>query len=189
MQLPTLSSIKRKVRKKMVAKLMRLSLLTLAPLLIICILSLCSSGVVFSQNQTMENQPALKAAPVNTSTFAYNSLGKPDPFRPFINFNALERPIPTKEPKTPLERYSLNQFKLVGILLADKHFAMIEDPEHIGYTITEGDQLGNLSGTVEEIRENEIVIAEPYLDIYDQEQIRKVTIELHAKEDQGGKIQ
>ncbi len=120
-------------------------------------------------------------------TFVYDSLGKPDPFRPFINFNEIERSIPTREPKTPLEKYSLNQFKLVGILLAGQPFAMVEDPEHISYTVTEGDHLGNLSGVIEKINEKEIIVAEPYLDIYDREQIRKVTLKLHVEEnDKGG---
>jgi Tfp pilus assembly protein PilP len=72
--------------------------------------------------------------------------------------------------------------------LADKHFAMVEDPEQISYTIIEGEKLGNLSGIVEEIKENEIIIAEPYLDIYDQQQIRKISLKLHVEEAQGGKI-
>ena len=174
----------------MVAKLKQLSLLTAALFMAFGIFSLVPGKLVFALNQTGEIlKPAITMPQGNHPSFTYDSLGKPDPFRPFINFNAIERPIPTKEPKTPLERYSLNQFKLVGILMAGKHFAMVEDPEQISYTITEGDQLGNLSGTVEEIRENEIVIAEPYLDIYDQQQIRKVALKLHVDEDQGGKIQ
>ncbi|MCK4378782.1 MAG: pilus assembly protein PilP [Deltaproteobacteria bacterium] len=173
----------------MVAKLKQLSLLTAALFMAFGILSLVPGKLVFALNQTGEVKPAITMSQGNHPTFSYDSLGKPDPFRPFINFNAIERPIPTEEPKTPLERYSLNQFKLVGILLADKHFAMVEDPEQISYTIIEGEKLGNLSGTVEEIRENEIIIAEPYLDIYDQQQIRKITLKLHVEEDPGGKIQ
>ena len=173
----------------MVAKLKQLSLLTAALFMAFGISSLVPGKLVFALNQTGEVNPAITMPQGNHPTFSYDSLGKPDPFRPFINFNAIERPIPTEEPKTPLERYSLNQFKLVGILLADKHFAMVEDPEQISYTIIEGEKLGNLSGTVEEIRENEIIIAEPYLDIYDQQQIRKITLKLHVEEDPGGKIQ
>jgi type IV pilus assembly protein PilP len=173
----------------MVAKLKQLSLLTAALFMAFGIFSLVPDKLVFALNQTGEIiKPVITIPQSNHPTFTYDSLGKPDPFRPFINFNAIERPIPTEEPKTPLERYSLNQFKLVGILLADKHFAMVEDPEQISYTIIEGEKLGNLSGTIEEIKENEIIIAEPYLDIYDQQQIRKITLKLHVEEDQGGKL-
>ncbi len=172
----------------MVAKLKQLSLLTAALFIAFGIFSLVPGKLVFALDQTGERKPIIMVPQGNHQMFTYDSLGKPDPFRPFINFNAIERSIPTEEPKTPLERYSLNQFKLVGILLADKNFAMVEDPEQISYTITEGKKLGNLSGTVEEIKENEIIIAEPYLDIYDQQQIRKITLKLHVEEDQGGKI-
>ena len=172
------------------SKLKQLPLLMAALFMAFAIFSLVPGTLVFALEQTGKTEhPAIGILQDNHPSFTYNSLGKPDPFRPFINFNAIERPIPTEEPKTPLERYSLNQFKLVGILLADKNFAMVEDPEQISYTITKGDKLGNLSGTVEEIKENEIIIAEPYLDIYDQQQIRKVTLKLHVEKDQGGKIQ
>ena len=171
----------------MVAKLKQLSLLTAALFMAFGIFSLVPSKLVFALNQTGKvNSASIILQQGNHPSFVYDSLGKPDPFRPFINFNAIERPIPTKEPKTPLERYSVNQFKLVGILLADKHFAMVEDPEQISYTIMTGDKIGNLSGTVEEIKENEIIITEPYLDIYDQQQIRKVSLKLHVDEAQGG---
>ncbi len=175
----------------MVAKLKQLSLLAAAALMAIGILPFVPGQTVYASNQEQEKEikQAITIPTDSEPSFIYDSLGKPDPFRPFINFNAIERPIPTEEPKTPLQRYSLNQFKLVGILMAGKHFAMVEDPEAISYTITEGDQLGNLSGVVEEIRENEMVVAEPYLDIYDQQQIRKITIKLHVEEDQGGKVQ
>jgi len=183
--------MERKVRQKMVAKLKQLSLFAAAALMLLGILPFVPGQSVYALNQEKEKEikPATAMPTDSEPSFIYNSLGKPDPFRPFINFNAIERPIPTEEPKTPLQRYSLNQFKLVGILMAGTHFAMVEDPEQISYTITEGDQLGNLSGIVEEIRENEMVVAEPYLDIFDQQQIRKITIKLHVEEDQGGKIQ
>lgn len=171
------------------SKLKQLPLLTAALFMAFGIFSLVPGKLVFALDQTGKTEhPAIGMPQGTPPSFTYNSLGKPDPFRPFINFNAIERPIPTEEPKTPLERYSLNQFKLVGILMADKNFAMVEDPEHISYTITKGEKLGNLSGTVEEIKENEIIIAEPYLDIYDQQQIRKISLKLHVDEDQGGKI-
>jgi len=171
----------------MVAKLRQLSLLTTALFMAFGILSLVPDNLVFALDQTKEaERPAITIPQDNHPSFTYNSWGKPDPFRPFISISTVERPIPTKEPKTPLERYSLNQFKLVGILLADKHFAMVEDPEQISYTIMTGDKIGNSSGTVEEIKENEIIIAEPYLDIYDQQKIRKVSLKLHVDEAQGG---
>ncbi|MBW1645520.1 MAG: pilus assembly protein PilP [Deltaproteobacteria bacterium] len=159
---------------------------TFAVIMLSAVLLLMARPAAAPAMENPETATAALKAETNPETFVYDSLGKPDPFRPFINFSEIERSIPTKEPKTPLEKYSLNQFKLVGILLAGKPYAMIEDPEHISYTIREGDHLGNLSGVVEKIDEKEIVVAEPYLDIYDREQIRKVTLKLHVEENDKG---
>ncbi|MBN2332860.1 MAG: pilus assembly protein PilP [Deltaproteobacteria bacterium] len=172
----------------MVAKPQQLSLRSAGRILLSCALL----AVLVAPGWSAEEPVKEKAATIQelqSPTFVYDSLGKRDPFRPFINFSQIERPIPTKEPSTPLEKYSLNQFKLVGILLSGNHYAMVEDPEHISYTISEGDHLGNLSGIIEEIKENEVIIAEPYLDIYDQQQIRKVTLKLHVEEIKGGALQ
>jgi len=120
----------------------------------------------------------------HTSAYQYDSLGRPDPFRPFIDFSQSERSIPTdtRLPLTPLEKYALNQFNLVGIIMADPgNYALVEDPEHVGYTVREGDKIGNLSGRVQRIQANEIIIEEPYLDIFDQEKLRTISMKLHER--------
>ena len=119
--------------------------------------------------------------------FTYDPQNRPDPFRPFIDFSKIERSIPTdsSRPLTPLEKYALNQFELVGIILAgaEQNYALVEDPEHIGYTVREGDKIGNLSGLVKTIKSNEVIIEEPYLDIFDKEQVRTITLRLREMEE------
>ncbi|MCK5680830.1 pilus assembly protein PilP [bacterium] len=114
--------------------------------------------------------------------YEYKSNDRKDPFRPFINFSQIERSIPTdsERPLTPLEKYALNQFQLVGIILAGdmNNYALVEDPEHIGHTVRKGDMIGNLSGQVKDIKFNEVIIEEPYLDIYDKEQTRTISLRL-----------
>lgn len=120
------------------------------------------------------------------TTFIYDAHNRPDPFRPFINFSSIERSIPTDTsvPLTPLEKYALNQFKLVGIILAgpEHSYALVEDPEHIGYTVRRGDKIGNLSGQVKTINADEVIIEEPYLDIYDKQQMRTISLTLRIME-------
>jgi Tfp pilus assembly protein PilP len=120
--------------------------------------------------------------------FTYDSLGRKDPFQPFINFTQIERAIPTEnnKPLTALEKFSLNQYKLVGIILAgDKHnYALVEDPDNLGITVHEGDMIGNMSGRVKEIKLNELIVEEPYLDIFDKEQLRTVVIKLRDLEEE-----
>lgn len=119
--------------------------------------------------------------------FTYDPQNRPDPFRPFIDFSKIERSIPTdsSRPLTPLEKYALNQFELVGIILAgvEQNYALVEDPEHIGYTVREGDKIGNLSGLVKTIKSNEVIIEEPYLDIFDKQQMRTISLKLREMEE------
>ena len=130
----------------------------------------------------------LASLDIQEALFSYDSLNRPDPFHPFIDFSQIERSIPTdaSEPLTPLEKYALNQFNLVGIILAgDEHnYALVEDPEQIGYTVRAGDKIGNLSGQVKEIKSNEVIIEEPYLDIFDKQQIRTISLRLREMEEE-----
>jgi len=129
----------------------------------------------------------LASLEINKPLFSYDSLNRPDPFRPFIDFSQIERSIPTNTDKilTPLEKYALNQFQLVGIILAgeQQNYALVEDPEHIGHTVREGDKIGNMSAYVKEIKHNEVVIEEPYIDIYDQQQIREISLKIRELEE------
>ena len=124
----------------------------------------------------------------NRPTITYDSLGRQDPFRPFFDLTHIERSIPSdpSRPRTPLEKFALNQYHLVGIMLAGKehNYALVEDPEHVGHTVHVGDMIGNQSGIVKAINDNEVIVEEPYLDIFDQRQTRTIVIRLHSIEEQ-----
>ena len=150
------------------------------------LLSLPLSSLATEQIGTVDttslSADKLASLEIEKPLFSYDSLNRPDPFRPFIDFSQIERSIPTDSNKvlTPLEKYALNQFHLVGIILAGEHqnYALVEDPEQIGYTVREGDKIGDLSGYVKEIRSNRVIIEEPYLDIYDKQQTREITLKI-----------
>ena len=120
--------------------------------------------------------------------YTYDSLGRKDPFQPFIVFTQIEKSIPTdrERPMTPLEKYALNQYKLVGIIIAGdmQNYALVEDPENIGLTVHEGDMIGNMSGWVKEIKFNEVTIEEPYIDIFDKRQTRTINLKLRDLEEE-----
>ena len=48
--------------------------------------------------------------------YAYNPLGKPDPFRPFIQM-APSKESSRKTPQTPLQKYEIAQLILVAIII------------------------------------------------------------------------
>ena len=130
----------------------------------------------------------LASLDIKKALFTYDSIDRPDPFHPFIDFSQIERSIPTdtNQPLTPLEKYALNQFNLVGIILAggSQNYALVEDPELIGYTVRIGDKIGNLSGLVKDIKSNEVIIEEPYLDIFDKQQIRTISLQIRETEEE-----
>ncbi len=102
-------------------------------------------------------------------TFTYHPRGKTDPFKPLV----VEKPEippppspkisakPTEEPVTPLERYDLNQLKLVAIIWNVKEpRAMVEDSGGKGYIISAGTSIGKNKGVVSKINSTGIVVTE-----------------------------
>ncbi|MBN2706228.1 MAG: pilus assembly protein PilP [Deltaproteobacteria bacterium] len=152
------------------------------------VLMLAINAAVFAAEPIKTQAPEeltperLASLEVKAPTFVYDNLARTDPFRPFFDFSRLERAIPTdtSQPLTPLEKYALNQFSLVGVILTGngENYALMEDPERIGYTVRVGDKIGNLSGQVKDILANTVIIEEPYLDIFDQQKIRVITLKL-----------
>ena len=142
------------------------------------------------KTETVEELTPEKLATLDNKKilYTYDSLGRKDPFRPFVDFSQIERSIPTESdrPLTPLEKYALNQYHLVGIILAgDMHnYALVEDPENVGLTVHKGDKIGNASGYVKEIKLNEVTIEEPYIDIFDKQQTRTITLKLRDLEEE-----
>ena len=159
-------------------------------LLMLLLMPFSSSAAEKSNNSDTETLTPEKLASldVKKSLFSYDSLNRLDPFQPFIDFSQIERSIPTdtNKPLTPLEKYALNQYHLVGIILAggEHNYALVEDPEHIGHTVRGGDKIGNLSGQVKEIKSNEVIIEEPYLDIFDKQQIRIISLRLREMDEE-----
>ncbi len=167
----------------------------------ICLTTIClflalllSSNSAFAgkKNKPEKTEPLtaekLKTLDNKEIIFSYKSYGRKDPFRPFIDFSQVERSIPTdsERPLTPLEKYALNQYRLVGIILAGdmENYALVEDPANVGYTVRAGDMIGNMSGQVKEIKFNEVIIEEPYLDIFDKQQIRTISLKLRDLEEE-----
>ncbi len=169
-----------------------ISLTTICLPLFLALLLTSNSAFAGKKKQSKKTEPLtvekLKTLDNKRIIFSYKSYGRKDPFRPFIDFSQVERSIPTDtgRPLTPLEKYALDQYHLVGIILAGnmENYALVEDPENIGYTVRAGDMIGNMSGRVKEIKFNEVIIEEPYLDIFDKEQIRTLSLRLRDLEEE-----
>ena len=91
--------------------------------------------------------------------YAYNPIGKRDPFRSF--FRAVEdTEIPNP---TPLQRFDIEQYKLVGVVWGiDSPRAMVQDPEQTGHILELGTYVGKHWGRVTQISRTSVVVTEEY---------------------------
>ncbi len=118
---------------------------------------------------------------------AYDPSGKRDPFKPFIKLTEREN---EKKPSVsellpPIQRYSLEEFKLVGVLWMQKQpKAMIVDPEKNTYVLGVGDEIGNMRGRIVEIRNNGILVQEKryFENVFGEKKVETATSVLAFRE-------
>lgn len=117
----------------------------------------------------------------------YSSVGKRDPFKPFIKIiEKKEVETPMSKALPPIKRYSLEQFKLVGIVsLGQRPKAMIVDPEKNTYVLGVGDEIGNKQGKIIEVKDNGILVEEKryFEDVFGQQKVETRKSSLAFKEE------
>jgi type IV pilus assembly protein PilP len=121
----------------------------------------------------------IKAAEAKIVPRALKDDGR-DPFRPAtLRKKAVTRP---RENLSPLERFELNQLKIVGIVWDIKEpRAMVEDNAKLGYTIKVGAPIGSNDGVVKAIHRNEIIVEEFFYDVYGARRKREVSMKLSTE--------
>ncbi len=84
-----------------------------------------------------------------------------NPFKTFI-VKSTDRP-PVVTPKTPLQRYELENLKLVAIMWGiNSPVAMVEAPDGKGYKIKKGDLVGSREGRVKRIEKDRVIVEERF---------------------------
>ncbi len=102
----------------------------------------------------------LKAAIASQEDYVYNPIGKRDPYRSFLSLGGK---IEDETPRTPLQRYELDEYRLVGIIWGiDRPRALVEDPERVGHVMEIGTYIGKNWGKVTQITSTEVVVTEEY---------------------------
>jgi type IV pilus assembly protein PilP len=91
--------------------------------------------------------------------FTYESVGRPDPFEPFISDKVMQEVAETKpEVLTGMRQFEPGQLSLVAIIFtADSPMAMVEDSSHKGYIVRKGTKIGR-SGIISDILPNQVII-------------------------------
>jgi len=110
----------------------------------------------------------------------YIARGKIDPFEPLFE----EKPVFKKKkkkriPRTPLEKLSLGQLKLVAIIRAPSgNKALVEESSGKGYVIKKGTYIGLNSGKIIEIEKDNIIIEEEIQNIQGNMEVRQIELKL-----------
>ncbi|HON58818.1 MAG TPA: pilus assembly protein PilP [Smithella sp.] len=141
-----------------------------------------SSAANISAPTASFNAP-LPAPPVVNpkETYSYNPLGKPDPFKAFIEIETTEKK--KKEEKKalaatsifPLQREDTENYRVVGIAGDQEHrVAIVEDAAKKFYPLYKGTRIGLNNGKVVEILQDRVIVEE-----YDEGKAKRVTLKLH----------
>lgn len=117
------------------------------------------------------------------NAFHYNPKGKVDPFKPLVR-----EPVARKESKksaaglTALERFNLDQMKLVGIGSYEKtRIAVVTDPKGKSYILVRGSVIGPHGGRVAEILADQVIVEEQMSD-EGRKKFRRIQLLLYKEE-------
>ncbi len=111
--------------------------------------------------------------------FEYRREGRPDPFAPFISEKKLQADkSKEQEGLSGLQRLEPGQLTLVAVVFAGKSgYAMVQDSIGFGYVLRKGMRVG-MSGIVDAIQPNAVIIKQKYKSISGQSQYRTVEMVL-----------
>ena len=118
--------------------------------------------------------------------YSYNPIGKRDPFRSFLSLTT-DSSIIDDIPRTPLQRYDIEQYELTGIIWGiDRPRALVEDPEGIGHVMEMGTYIGKNWGKVTQIEENSVVITEEYTTMDGELVVKPIELRLRNDSNSSG---
>ena len=140
---------------------------------------------LLSKPQAVQTAPPADALPQATQkperVYSYNPLGKPDPFKPFVDAKIVAA-AKTKAAKTesifPLQRAGVENFNVVGIM-GDKvrRVAIVEDAGKKFYPLFVGTRMGIHNGKVAEILADRVIVDE-----FDGKKTRRVVLKLRQNQ-------
>jgi len=115
--------------------------------------------------------------------YSYNPVGKPDPFKPFIQLVSREG---LRKAVTPLQKFDISQLKLVAIISTSHgNVALVEDATGKGYVLKKGMWIGKNDGKVTSILRDKVIVEEVYQDIFGQTKTSEISLLLHKVEEGG----
>ncbi len=133
-----------------------------------------------TQKAALEKKPEGSEGPV-PPLYAYHPEGRRDPFRSILVTGELGKSL---EILPALLRTEVGELRLIGIVWGGLGYsAMVQTPDGKGYTIRMGTPVGPNRGTVQKITERTLTVEEKYIDIFGENKVREVTLDLHPQKE------
>lgn len=96
--------------------------------------------------------------------YIYETANRRDPFEPLVLDVPTDKPAGGAE-TTPLQQYSIDQFRVVGVIVGKGHpAAMVIAPDGKGYVLRKGIKIGKNNGVVVAISASSVIVEEQNLD-------------------------
>jgi len=137
---------------------------------------------VKGQQPSLADISAAKASLATPETYKYTSVGKTDPFKPFMELEAKPAKAKAKAiPLSPLQRLDVEQYTLVGIAGSQKgRAAMVEDrKDKKFYPLFVGTSIGQNHGRVVEILADRVIVEEKQSNA----KAKRIVLLLHREEE------
>ena len=116
-------------------------------------------------------------------SYHYNAAGKIDPFKPLVKAE-VQKKSPAMSRLAPLQRYDVNQLKLVGIAGSGKmKVAMLLDAKGKSYVVSPGTLIGQNNGRIVQILDDQIVVEEKRMGDSKKTTLNRLTLKLYHYED------
>jgi Tfp pilus assembly protein PilP len=112
----------------------------------------------------------------------YQVTGVRDPFQPFEGINPGEAGPGGSMGPDALQKLSISQIYLVGVILTKQNRALIQDSSGMGYIITEGTLIGENNGIVTKIAKDGVTIKQHFKDYMGRVTTREVVLALKKEE-------
>ena len=112
----------------------------------------------------------------------YQVIGVRDPFQPFAGINPGEIGQGGDKGPDALQRISISQVYVVGVILSKQNRALIQDSSGMGYIITEGTLIGENNGIVTRVAKDGVTIKQHFKDYMGRITTREVVLALKKEE-------
>jgi len=142
-----------------------------------------------SSNTAVTKQEKVKPVlvPKEQEKPRYQITGVRDPFQPFARSAQGELSEERSKITDPLQKLSLSQIELVGVILGKEKRALVQESSGVGFIIKEGTLIGENSGIVTKIAQDGVTVKQHFKDYMGRVNTREVILSLRKQEGVTGK--